>query len=102
MKNSNKFISLLLILLLTLSDGIQKVETLKLSSKVSLTGTVSTSWNFSDITFRNLGTITKAITINNLRFHAKSDKSMQIKSSEVNVGGTNFYYTLSLGGRTYC
>jgi hypothetical protein len=48
--------------------------------------------------FRNLGTITRALNVNNLRFHAKSDKSMQIKSSQVNVGGTNFYYALSLGG----
>ena len=98
MKTSNKSLSLLLILILTLSEGIHKVETLKLSSKVSLSTTGSTSWNFGDMDFRNLGTITRALNVNNLRFHAKSDKSMQIKSSEVNVGGTNFYYALSLGG----
>ena len=98
MKNSNQFFSLILIFILTLSEGIHKVETLKLSSKVSLSTTGSTSWNFGDMDFRNLGTITRALNVNNLRFHAKSDKSMQIKSSQVNVGGTNFYYSLSLGG----
>ena len=99
MKTSNKSLSLLLILILTLSEGIHKVETLKLSSKVSLSTTgTSTSWNFGDMSFRSLGTITRAYAINNLKFHAQSDKSMQIKSSEVNVGGTNFYYALSLGG----
>ena len=58
----------------------------------------STSWNFGDSSFKSLGTISKAFTVNGLRFHANDSKTMQVKAENVTVDGTTFKYTLALGG----
>ena len=98
MKDIKRVLSITLIFVITLSEGVNVVQSIKSNSKISLTASSSTSWNFSDTTFRNLGTITRAYTINNLRLHAQSDKSMQIKQESASVNGQSFSYGLVLGG----
>ena len=58
----------------------------------------STTWNFDDENFKNLGTITSSSTINDLTLNATKDQYMQIKENNVTVDSTEYNYCLSLEG----
>lgn len=57
------------------------------------------SWNMSNSAFKDLGTISTAITIDGLTLIADSERTMSVISSNSIVNGTEFKYALSLGGR---
>ena len=59
----------------------------------------STSWNFKDSSFKNLGTITTTKSIDGLELIATSSKPMAVKQNEQTLNGVNYTYALSLGGR---
>lgn len=58
----------------------------------------SVSWNFSDTSFRSLGTFSTSQTINGLTLIATSDKTMSVAANSQTVSGVSFSYALSLGG----
>lgn len=58
----------------------------------------SVSWNFKDTNFKNLGTISSTVTVDNLTLVATSSKTMQVKEQDAEVNGTEFTYCLALGG----
>lgn len=58
----------------------------------------STSWNFKDNSFKNLGTISSAVTVDNLTLNAGSDKTMTVKADSQTVDGTEYTYCLALEG----
>lgn len=58
----------------------------------------STSWNMSDMSFRGLGTLKAGTTVDGLELYANSSKTMQVKSENASVDGSNFSYALALGG----
>ena len=58
----------------------------------------STSWNFKDNDFKNLGTIRSTITVNNLTLIATEDKTMSVNPNTQTVGTTTYTYCLSLEG----
>lgn len=58
----------------------------------------STSWNFKDSNFKNLGTIRSTITVDNLTLIATSEKPMSVIANSQTVGNTDYTYCLSLEG----
>ena len=58
----------------------------------------STSWNMSNSSFRNLGTISSDVSVEGIKLHATSAKTMEVKAEEVSVNGYDFTYCLALGG----
>ena len=69
-----------------------------LFSAVNANAASSTSWNFKDSNFKNLGTISSTKTVDNLTLNATSSKTMQVKANSVTVSGTSYTYCLALGG----
>lgn len=68
------------------------------SSSSSSSASSSTSWNMSDMSFRGLGTLKAGTTVDGLELYANSSKTMQVKSENASVDGSNFSYALALGG----
>lgn len=62
------------------------------------TTTSSTTWSFDDENFKNLGTITKSSTINDLTLYATNSQYMKIKENSVTVDSEEYNYCLSLEG----
>ena len=62
------------------------------------TTTSSTTWSFDDENFKNLGTITKSSTINDLTLYATNSQYMEIKENSVTVDSEEYNYCLSLEG----
>lgn len=58
----------------------------------------STSWNFGNTNFNNLGTITVNTGVNNLGLYASQSKPMSIVSDSQSLNGTSYNYAVSLGG----
>lgn len=58
----------------------------------------STSWNFKDTGFNNLGTISSNVTVNNLTLLANNSKIMSVQADSRTVSGTAYTYALALGG----
>lgn len=58
----------------------------------------SVSWNFKDNNFKNLGTISSSVTVDNLGLIATSSKTMKVKSQSETLDGTSYTYCLALGG----
>lgn len=58
----------------------------------------STSWNFKNSNFKNLGTISSTITVDNLTMIATSDKTMSVNANSQTVDDTEYTYCLSLEG----
>lgn len=58
----------------------------------------STSWNFKDSAFKNLGTITSNLSINGLTLLANSSKNMSVIADKQTVSGTTYTYALALSG----
>lgn len=58
----------------------------------------STSWNFKDNAFKNLGTIRSTTTVNNLTLIATQEKTMSVIPDSQTVDGTLYTYCLSLEG----
>lgn len=69
-----------------------------------LTGTnntvhaASTSWNFKDNAFKNLGVIRSTITVDNLTLLATEEKTMSVNPDSQTVDGILYPYCLSLEG----
>lgn len=59
----------------------------------------STSWNFKNNSFKNLGTISSEVTIDNLTLVATKDLPMKVKSKKATIGDISYTYALALGGR---
>lgn len=74
------------------------------SSDSSNTGSDSTatdsskSWNFKNSGFKDLGTISSNVTVDGLTLVATSSKTMNVKAESQTVDGTEYTYTLALGG----
>ncbi len=58
----------------------------------------STSWNFKNTNFKNLGTISSTRTVDGLGLIATGSKTMSVKAESVTVSGTSYTYALALGG----
>lgn len=58
----------------------------------------STSWNFKNSDFKNLGTITANVTVSGLGLLANSSKTMTVMADSQTVSGTEYTYALALGG----
>lgn len=58
----------------------------------------STSWNFKDTGFNNLGTISSNVTVNNLTLLANNSKTMSVQADSRTVSETAYTYALALGG----
>jgi len=58
----------------------------------------STSWNFKNSSFKDLGTISSTITVDGLTLIATSEKTMSVKADSQTVNGTEYTYCLALGG----
>lgn len=58
----------------------------------------STSWNFKNNNFKNLGSISSTITVDNLTMIATSDKTMSVNANSQTVDDTEYTYCLSLEG----
>ncbi len=58
----------------------------------------STSWNFKNSNFKDLGTISSTITVDGLTLIATGSKTMQVKSESATVDGTSYTHALALGG----
>jgi pectate lyase len=69
-----------------------------IGSSVAVKADSSVSWNMSDTQFRNLGTISSTLTINNLKLIANSSSNMSVIKSTQSLNGTNYDYCLALGG----
>ena len=59
----------------------------------------STSWNFKNTSFKNLGTINSTITIDDLTLVATNDLSMKVKSKKATIGDKSYTYALALCGK---
>lgn len=97
MKRFKKPISMVISLMLAMSSAVCAVE-MTVAPAVMAAESTSVSWNFGNTNFKNLGTITKAFTVDGLRFHSKADKPMTIKAEDATVGSNTFKYALNLGG----
>lgn len=92
MNNSAKhFLSKVLVLLIVLYSS------LTFSANV-VKGNSSLSWNFKDTQFKNLGTLTSTVTIDDLSLIATSSKTMSVISNSQTVDGISYPNCLSLGG----
>lgn len=58
----------------------------------------TTSWNFKNSSFKNLGTISSSVTVDGLTLVATGSKTMSVKADSQTVDGTEYTYTLALGG----
>ena len=65
---------------------------------VTVNASTSTSWNFKNSGFKNLGTITADTTVDGLTLKASSSKTMLVKEEAVTVNGTDYTYALALSG----
>ena len=90
-KNIKKRISLLLTfcMLVACLSGIGKLEAMA----------DSTSWNFKNSGFKDLGTISSTVTVDGLSLIATSSKTMSVVANSQTVDGTEYTYALSLGGQ---
>ena len=69
-----------------------------LLSPTTLFAATSTSWNFKTTNFKNLGTITSSITVDNLGLIATSAKPMSVNENSQTLSGTTYTHCLALGG----
>ena len=58
----------------------------------------TTSWNFKNSSFKNLGTISSTVTVDGLGLIATSSKTMSVIATDATVGSTSYTHALSLGG----
>lgn len=58
----------------------------------------STSWNFKNSGFKDLGTISSTTTVDSLTLTATSEKTMSVKANSQTVGDVEYTYCLSLEG----
>lgn len=67
-------------------------------SPMTAKASASTSWNFKNTGFKNLGTISSTVTVDNLSLIATSSKTMSVIANSQTVDGTAYTYALALGG----
>ena len=58
--------------------------------KTGVYASTTTSWNFKDSSFKNLGTISSTTTVDNLTLVATSSKTMSVKANTVTVDSTSY------------
>ncbi len=58
----------------------------------------SKSWNFKNTGFKDLGTISSTVTVDGLTLVATSAKTMVVQADAQTVDGTEYTYSLALGG----
>lgn len=69
-----------------------------MGNPVATSAGTSTSWNFKNTNFKNLGTISSTVTVDNLTLIATSAKTMSVIENNQTVNGTAYTHALSLGG----
>lgn len=69
-----------------------------LQTNVATALAASTSWNFKNTNFKNLGTISSNVTVDGLTLLANSSKTMSVISDTQTVSGTTYTHALALGG----
>ena len=67
-------------------------------SPMTAKASASTLWNFKNTGFKNLGTISSTVTVDNLSLIATSSKTMSVIANSQTVDGTAYTYALALGG----
>lgn len=72
--------------------------TVLMGNPVKAGASTSVSWNFKNTEFKNLGTISETVTVNNLTLIATSAKTMSVVENNQTVSGTAYTHALSLGG----
>lgn len=71
---------------------------LVLNTSVATAKADSSSWNFKNSEFKNLGTISSTVTVDGLTLVATSSKTMSVVSDSQTVDGTAYSHALALGG----
>lgn len=74
------------------------IMTLLMGNPLTARAGTSTSWNFKNTGFKNLGTITSTVTVDNLTMVATSAKPMSVVANSQTVSGTAYTHALALGG----
>lgn len=67
-----------------------------MGNPVAASAGTSTSWNFKNTNFKNLGTISSTVTVDNLTLIATSAKTMSVIENNQTVNGTAYTHALSL------
>ena len=108
MKNFKTTLSLALSVALTMSTTIGAMsvnafadtqENISILSEEAISPrAASKSWNISDLSFRNLGTISSSVKLDGLNLIATSAKTMLVKAEDATVGSSTFTYALALSG----
>ncbi len=94
MKTTKCLLSLMLGALLIAAMALTGVSFLKAD-----TSATTTSWNFEDSNFKDLGTLSDTKTVDGLTFVATDSLTMQVKPKNATVSDTAFTYALALGGK---
>lgn len=90
-KGFRKFASLVLTAILVVASVLA-------GSPVTANAGTSTSWNFKNTNFKNLGTISSTVTVDNLTLIATSAKTMSVIENNQTVNDTAYTHALALGG----
>lgn len=90
MRHARKIFSLMMALVLVTGASLMLM--------VSSVSAASTSWNFKNSSFKNLGTISSTVSVDGLTLIATSSKTMSVKAENATVDGTSYTYCLALGG----
>ena len=68
-------------------------------SSLKVDASTTVSWNFKNSSFKNLGTISNTTTVDGLTLVATDSLTMQVKTKNATVSGTDYTYALALSGR---
>ena len=66
---------------------------------ITAQASTTTSWNFKNSSFKDLGTISSTITVDGLTLVATESLTMEVKAKTATVNGTEYTYALALGGK---
>ena len=69
-----------------------------IAEPVTAQASTTTSWNFKNSSFKDLGTISSTVTVDDLTLIATSSKTMTVKADSQTVDDTEYTYCLALGG----
>ncbi|WP_368394931.1 RICIN domain-containing protein [Streptococcus gallolyticus] len=95
MKKTKRVLSLMFSILLIVAMTLTGVSFLKADTDTQTT----TSWNFEDSNFKDLGTLSDTRTVDSLTLVATDSLPMQVKVKNVTLGDKSFTYALALNGK---
>lgn len=95
MKKTKRVLSLMFSILLLVAMTLTGVSLLKADINTQTT----TSWNFEDSNFKDLGTLSDTRIVDGLTLVATDSLPMQVKVKNVTLGDKSFTYALALNGK---